>query len=177
MKDKDIFQIISNIIRQTGVRCVLIGGFAVNYHKVTRQTIDVDFLITEDDFEKILDMLNKEGFKVEYRNEVFAGLSDREGYIMDLDFMFVEKDTIDKIIKESEPASIGTQKFLVPSVRHLIALKLHAMKYNAKRQYKDLLDIIELVKANKVNVKTAEFKELCLKYGNDELYKKISGIF
>lgn len=177
MKDKDIFRLISNIVEETGIRCVLIGGFAVNYYKVARQTADVDFLITEDDFEKILGMLKKEGFEVEYRNEVFAGLSGTEGYIMGLDFMFVEEGTLDKIIKESEVASIGKQQLLVPSVQHLIALKLHAMKHNVKRQYKDLLDIIELIKVNKINATSVEFRELCLKYGSEELYKKILGAF
>lgn len=177
MVDKNIFYLISKIAEKTGIRCVLIGGFAVNYYKVARQTADVDFLTTEDDFEKILGMLKEEGFKVEFRNEVFAGLSAAKGYIMDLDFMFVEEDTLDKIIEEGKIASIGKQKFTVPSVRHLIALKLHAMKYNAKRQYKDLLDIIELIKANKVNVTDSDFKELCLKYGTEELYNKILGVF
>jgi len=31
----------------------LIGGFAVNYYKVARYTADVDFLIAEEDFEKV----------------------------------------------------------------------------------------------------------------------------
>ncbi|MEK6727236.1 MAG: nucleotidyl transferase AbiEii/AbiGii toxin family protein [Candidatus Omnitrophota bacterium] len=177
MKDKDIFKLIANIVEEKGIRCVLIGGFAVNYYKVARQTADVDFLITEADFEKILGMLKKEGFEVEYRNEIFAGLRGAEGYIMDLDFMFVEESTLDKIIKDSEVASIGQQKLLVPSVQHLIALKLHAMKHNVKRQYKDLLDIIELIKVNKVNARSVEFRELCLKYGSEELYNKILGVF
>lgn len=36
-----------------------------------------------------------------------------------------------------------------------------------------MLDIIELIKVNKVDVKNAEFKELCLKYGSEEFYQKI----
>lgn len=177
MADKNIFQLITDIAKQAGIRYVLIGGFAVNFYKVARQTADVDFLTTEDDFEKILGMLQEEGFKVEFRNKVFAGLSPAKGYMMDLDFMFVEVGTLDKIIEEGKVASIGKQKFTVPSVRHLIALKLHAMKHNPKRQYKDLLDIIELIKVNKVNATGSDFKELCLKYGTEELYNKILGVF
>ncbi len=41
------------------------------------------------------------------------------------------------------------------------------LKHNPKlREYKDMPDIIELIKVNKVDVKSAEFKELCLKYGS-----------
>ena len=50
MEHQNVFQLISTICEETGVSCVLIGGFAVNHYKVTRQTADVDFLITEEDF-------------------------------------------------------------------------------------------------------------------------------
>ena len=169
-----VFHLISVIYNNMGVSCVLIGGFAVNYYKVTRQTADVDFLITKDDFKKILSLLEKEGFKQDYTQEVFARLRCTRPYLMDLDFMFVDKETLDKIINDGRKISIAGQKFIVPSLNHLIALKLHAIKYNLKiREYKDLSDIIELIKVNKVKVKSNEFKNLCLKYGTEELYNKI----
>lgn len=46
VKDKTIFHLISEIFKKNNVNSVLIGGFAVNYYKVTRQTADIDFLIT-----------------------------------------------------------------------------------------------------------------------------------
>jgi predicted nucleotidyltransferase len=93
---------------------------------------------------------------------------------MDLDFMFVDKETLDKIIQEAKEINIAGQKLLVPSLQHLIALKLHAIKYNPKiREYKDLSDIVELIKVNKINARDAEFKSLCLKYGTEELCHKI----
>ncbi len=174
MKYPTIFHLISSVCNLKKVSCVLIGGFAVNYYKVTRQTADVDFLITKDDFDKILNLLEKEGFKQDYAQEVFARLTTEKGYLMDVDFMFVDKDTLDKIIKESKQINIAGAKLIVPSLLHLIALKLHAIKYNPKiREYKDLMDIIELIKVNKVAIKSAEFKALCLKYGTEELYNRI----
>ena len=176
MKYPTIFHLISSIIDKAGVSCVLIGGFAVNYYKVTRQTADVDFLITKDDFEKISSLLQKEGFSQDYTQEVFARLSGNRANLMDVDFMFVDKETLDKIIKEGRRISIAGQKFIIPCLNHLIALKLHAIKYNPKiREYKDLPDIIELIRVNKVKVKDVEFRQICLKYGTEELYNKISG--
>ncbi len=177
MKYPTIFHLISSICEKTNVSCVLIGGFAVNYYKVTRQTADVDFLIIKKDFERILGLLEEEGFKQDYSQEVFARIKSTKSYLMDIDFMFVDKETLDKIIKEGKQISIARQKFIVPSLFHLIALKMHAIKYNPKiREYKDLLDIIELIKVNKINTKTNEFKSLCLKYGTEELYKKLEKI-
>ena len=174
MKYYDVFYLISSVCSKNKVSYVLIGGFAVNYHKVARQTADVDFLITKEDFEKIAGLLQKDGFKQSYVQEVFARLTAQEPYFMDLDFMFVDKETLDKIIQESEVANIGNQQFRVPCLNHLIALKLHAIKYNpGAREYKDLADIIELIKVNNLAVKGKLFKDLCLKYGTEELYRKI----
>ena len=174
MKYPTIFHLISSIVDEAKVCCVLIVGFAVNYYKVTRQTADIDFLITKGDFEKILSSLEKEGFIQDYTQEVFARLKCNRANLMDLDFMFVDKETLDKIIKEGRQISIAGQKFIVPSLNHLIALKLHAIKHNPKiREYKDFLDIIELIRANKVKVKSGEFKGMCLKYGTEGIYNKI----
>ena len=174
MKYSNIFHLVSDVFTKEKVASVLIGGFAVNYYKVTRQTADVDFLITRDSFEKIIGLLEKEGFKKDVAQEVFARLVAEKEYLMDLDFMFVDKETLDKIIKEGKKITIAGEKFTVPSLNHLIALKLHAIKYNPGiREYRDLSDIMELIRVNKVGVQDEEFKNLCLKYGTEELYLKI----
>jgi hypothetical protein len=93
---------------------------------------------------------------------------------MDVDFMFVDQDTLTKILKESQAIEIAKQKFLVPSLDHLIALKLHSIKHNRKlRLTRDLPDIINLIKINEVNFKSKKFKELCLQFGTEEIYGKI----
>lgn len=175
MKYPTIFHLISAISNKSGVSCVLIGGFAVNYYKVTRQTLDVDFLITREDFDKISEQLQKAGFELDSIKEVFARFRGNDHYLMDIDFMFVDKETLDKIIKDGNEISISKQKFIIPSLNTLIALKLHAIKYNQKlREYKDLPDIINLIRANNVDYKSKKFRGLCLKYGTQELYKKIA---
>ncbi len=173
MKYTDVFHLISDLSKREGINCILIGGFAVNYYKVSRQTADVDFLITKEDFEKIYGLLKKSGYKDDHVNGVFAKLSSTD-YLMDVDFMFVDKETFDKIKKDSREITIAGQKFPVPSLNNLIALKLHSIKYNPKiREYRDLPDIINLIRINKLDFSSHEFRVLCLKYGTEEIYKKI----
>jgi hypothetical protein len=91
--------------------------------------------------------------------------------------MFVDKETFDKIIRDAKKISIVNQKFMVPSLNTLLAMKLHAIKSNRKaREYKDILDIINLIQANKLDYNSKEFKDLCLKYGTEELYNKITSL-
>ena len=171
MKYPTVFHLVSAIVQDTGAPCVLSGGFAVNYYKVTRQTADIDFLITERDFKKISNLLGKEGYREDCRQEAFTRLTTNSDYLLDLDFMFVDKETLSKIIKKGSEIEIAKQKFIVPSLNHLIALKLHSIKNNPKpRMNKDLPDIIELIRINKVDIKKEDFKNLCVKYGTRSLY-------
>lgn len=174
MNDSSVFHLISDLTIKERVPCVLIGGFAVNHYKVTRQTADVDFLIIEEDFKKLVGSLRKAGYKSNLAQGTFAQLQSSRISLLDLDFMFVDRDTLAKILKEGEQIKIAGQKFTVPSLFHLIALKLHSIKHNPRhRLMRDLPDIISLMRVNKVDCKSKKFKELCLKYGTLGLYNQL----
>lgn len=175
VKYPTIFHLISDVCAKAGISCILVGGFALNYYKVSRQTADVDFLITKENFKKIEPLLQKAGYEAHVVREAFTRLKGDSCYLMDVDFLFVDKETFSKIIEDSKNISIGGQGFIVPSLMNLIALKMHSLKYNPKiRENKDLPDIIDLIRINRLDYKGREFKELCLKYGTKEIYDKIS---
>jgi hypothetical protein len=56
------FHLVAEASKKATVPCVLIGGFAINFYKVTRNTLDVDFLITQNDFKKIEKSLTDAGY-------------------------------------------------------------------------------------------------------------------
>ncbi|MDI6731822.1 MAG: nucleotidyl transferase AbiEii/AbiGii toxin family protein [Candidatus Margulisbacteria bacterium] len=177
MADKypSIFHLIAAASKAENVSCVIIGGFAINYYKVTRQTADVDFLITKEDFKKLLVLLEKAGYEEDYSQTVFTRLrSNDQASLMDVDFMFVDKATLLGIIKDGEKVKLAGQSFVVPSLNHLLALKLHSLKHNLQiRINKDIPDIIELARVNNIDVKGSTFRELCEKYGTKKIYSMI----
>lgn len=173
MKYPSIFHLISSALLEKKAKLVLIGGFAANYYGVSRQTIDLDFLTTKADFKKIVGILKQEGYKKDCSQDIFVRLRTDTDYLLDLDFMFVDKETLSKIIKEGKTTDIANQKFIIPSLMHLIALKLHSIKNNPKRTAKDLIDIIEMVKVNKIDTRSKDFKDLSIEYGTKALYNEI----
>lgn len=174
MDERSVFHLITDITHEQGVSCVLIGGFAINHYRVTRQTADVDFLITKEDYDKIAGLLEKAGYKKAILQENFVQLQSNRLSLLDVDFMFVDQETLTKIMKEGERFKIVGQTFIVPSLYHLIALKLHSIKYNPKiRLTKDLPDIINLIRINKIDINEKRFKELSFKFGTEEIYNKI----
>ncbi|MDE2027144.1 MAG: nucleotidyltransferase [Candidatus Omnitrophica bacterium] len=177
MDDRSVFHIISDLINEQGISCILIGGFAINYYKVTRQTADVDFLITKEGFNKIFKYLEEAGYKKNSLQENFVQLQNSHA-LMDVDFMFVDQKTIEKILSEGKKIKIVGQAFTVPSLYHLIALKLHSIKFNPKvRLTKDFPDIVNLIRINDVDFKERKFKELCFTYGTEEIYNRILEAF
>ena len=169
-----VFHLVSSEFSKSRLSYVLIGGFAVNHYGVSRQTADVDFLIAEDKSSLAADLLKQNGYKQAVSKEIFARFESNKSYLMDIDLLFVDKETLTGIIKDGKKITIAGKKFIVPSLKHLIALKLHSIRSNpGARELRDLPDIINLIKMNKLSTKTAHFRALCLKYGTKELYNNI----
>ncbi len=167
-----VFQLLSRVFAKAKVRSALIGGFAVNFYKVSRQTADIDFIIKKEDFEKIAPLLEEAGYSAS-RYDLFARCTNHTLDRMDIDFLFVDETTLHRIIDEGKAVKIAHREFIVPSLQHLIALKLHALKYRASSGNNDLLDIVRLIGENGINYDDADFKALCLRYGSESIYEKI----
>ena len=167
------FHIVAKASKRSSVPCVLIGGFAINFYKVTRSTLDIDFLITQEDLLKIKDALLAAGYTEDFATDVAIRFSNKKE-ALDIDFMIVDGETRKKIIEDGKKTEVVGEKLIIPSIDHLIALKLHAIKYNQKnRIWKDLPDVIRLIKMNNIDCKKKAFKELCLRYGTSEIYQTI----
>lgn len=168
------FGIVAQACKEAASSVILIGGQAVGIRGYQRVTLDVDFMITEADYEKLKPAICAAGYREEVRTNVVAKLRAESEGLLDIDFMFVEAETFRGIQKESRAETFQDTQFLVPKVEHLIALKLHAIKQQPLvRELRDLNDIVELIKANRLNPSSESFKSLCLKFGTPELYKKI----
>ena len=93
---------------------------------------------------------------------------------MAMDLMFVDPATFSAIFRDGSKMNISGHAFTVPSLEHLIALKLHTIKSNpGHRDLKDFPDVINLLTINQVDVRAGKFRDLCLKYGTQELYSRI----
>lgn len=131
--------------------------------------------MAEKDYEKALPLLEKGGYKEMVRQPLFARLKNEDPGMMDVDIMFVDEPTFEGIFKEGKRAKIEDVEFVVPSLNHLLALKLHSLKHNPRRLAPDLVDLDNLVKINQIDVRSKEFRELCLKFGTSEIYEALLG--
>ena len=105
------FHLVAKASKKSAVPCVLIGGFAVNFYKVTRNTLDVDFLTTQSDFEKIKDALIGAGYSENFATDVTIRMSGKAG-VVDIDFMIVDEATRSKIMEKGKDIELVGEKLI-----------------------------------------------------------------
>jgi hypothetical protein len=130
----NVFDLIGQAARSENVLCVLIGGFALHFHGVDRQTVDVDFLVSPDDFAKLEGHLTRGGYRLGEKSDIFARFIPSEKPKLTVDFLFANSETVERIKAEGKIVDIRGREFVVPSARHMIALKLHAIRQNPARK-------------------------------------------
>ncbi len=170
---KSTVDILGKALEDLAGRGLLIGGLALQQYAVVRQTLDVDCLICDADRDKIVEAFKTEGFAVTAETESFVRLHHESVYMMDLDLLLVDAETLSEMLRESLPVTIGSRDLRVPCLAHVIALKLHAVRNDPKRELRDLSDIVELLRANPDAVTSEELERLSGKYGPDGAVDKI----
>jgi hypothetical protein len=170
----NFFARLDEVSRTQGLSFLIIGGHAVNAHGFTRFTKDLDLLIRRTDVAKWLAVLKSEGYAVEHEGDNFLQLSVASKGAAPLDLMFVNEPTFLQMEAASKEIQIQNHSFLVPCLDHLLALKMHALKHGpSRRGYKDLVDVLSLVDANRIDVRGDKFRSLCDKYGDAKIYERI----
>jgi len=153
---------------------LVIGGFAVCAHGYARETMDLDILIAKEQRDYWKELVLRNNYTVLSEHDNFIQFKEGGPEQMPVDFMLVNEQTFSKMHAEAIVAPLGKVTVKYPSLMHLIALKLHALKQELPhRELKDLYDVIQLVHVNQIDTGTTEFKELCDRFGNLKLYETI----
>jgi hypothetical protein len=134
----------------------------------------LDLLIRRTEVEEWLAALKTDGYAVERDGGNFLQLSAQANATSPVDLMLVNDPTFLQMKAAAKEVQFQSLPFLVPCLDHLLALKLHALKYGPlRRGYKDLVDVLSLVDANRIDVRSDKFRSLCDKYGDAKIYGRI----
>ena len=143
---------------------------------MSRQTADGDLLLQDGDYEAAANILRGAGYRESHKQDTFARWSRHDAFWMDVDFQFVDANTFGKIWDAGTEAKVDGHTLRLPSLEHLIAMKLHALKHSPERQGKDLLDIMALAQENHLDMRSEQNRNLCLRFGTEELYRTITSL-
>jgi hypothetical protein len=167
----DLSTLLAGLTRQA--QALLIGGHALQAYGVTRQTLDIDMLVSEGRAEAARAILEQHGYGVMARSPIFARHRHPSPTLPDVDILYVDEETATKMLRHPRELSLAGTVCLVPTLSHLLALKLHAIRNNAAREPRDFADIVELLRANPGECESDELRRLCTTYGPAGLWDKL----
>jgi predicted nucleotidyltransferase len=154
---------------------LVIGGFAVIFHGCSRDTADLDLLVRREDRAAWVDYFVSQGYTVLRDAGSFIQFQPPEGNAWPVDLMLVADSTFEPMLAGAIEVDMYDTKVRIPSLEHLLALKLHALKHgHVGRFSKDFLDVEALVRVNRLDLRSEPLRSIFLKYGTLDLYEKIS---
>jgi hypothetical protein len=153
---------------------LIAGGHAVIAHGYARNTFDLDLIITRKDRDRWTELTLALGYSFYRDGPTFLQFNAQTSQALPLDLMLVNDDTFAKMLSEAVQAPASAGEARIVSLRHLLALKCHAVKHGHKgRIVKDADDVIRLVQANRLDPNEPALRELFLKHGTQEFYETI----
>lgn len=175
----DPFTIISELVRKLAeeqnnrrLQFLLIGGYGLEAHRVQRDTRDIDFAVVSESVPEVEKILFGLGYERTSLNNLCGRYDHPSGPVIPVDLLLVNQDTMAKLLQDSVPHEFLGLEIRAPSVPSFIALKLHAIKWNAKRFGKDASDIVRLIEQNPEAVSMEQLKELCDKFASPGVFEK-----
>jgi predicted nucleotidyltransferase len=172
MNLQEIIQRVIQTLSQSGIKCLLIGGYAVNYYGYTRNTIDVDFMITAEDAEKSRKLLKDAGFS----NMSDGGtvlIFSRPDSSLRIDFLKTDVDTLGKLFQNAHAIQLFGATVEIPSLLDLLAMKFFALGQALHmREDKDVPDIAWLSILNKLDP-VQDLLPLAKRFANETVYDKV----
>ncbi|HAO80666.1 MAG TPA: hypothetical protein DCQ92_17180 [Verrucomicrobia subdivision 3 bacterium] len=166
-----LLRVISQKADEQKLPFMLIGGYAVMAHGFVRTTGDIDFIIRKsqaNDWQKLLESLK---FAVHFSGPTFLQFNPPPSEKLPLDLMFVNNEIFNQML--SAAAQIETDGVMarVVSLLHLFALKCHAFQSRPHRAMKDIEDLVQLTKINKLDLNEPTLRAILLKHGGQEFYE------
>ncbi len=168
------FHFCVDAAEEMGLPLLLIGGHAVNARGYERTTLDVDFLVPARDLSQWKDLLTKADFRLIRETKAFAQFEPPSIEDFPLDLMLVDDSTFEKLMRGADWIEFANRKVAVAGVLHLVALKLHATRnWDRAVQGKDYYDILGLIRANRVAIKSPAFTEILDRYATHTIKERL----
>lgn len=153
---------------------LLIGGHAVNAYGIQRQTGDIDLLILKSQRDAWNELLVKMRYASDQFDDRFMRYRPDTIAAWPIDLMLVEDETFRKMYEDARPINLGSVTVKVVSPRHLLVLKLHALKvYQEHRYAKDFNDALQLLRHACSDISDEDLRGLCGRYADLSICQRL----
>jgi hypothetical protein len=134
-----VLDLIERHIGEAGHEWVIAGGLAMHGH--SRTTQDLDVIVEASARDRVLAFMESEGYETLHASAGFSNHVHREPGLGRIDFIYVDAGTAQRVFPRCVPIGWKGRSLRVPSPEHLIAMKVHAMKNDPSRTFREMADI------------------------------------
>ena len=166
--------VVANISREAAkinLPFLLIGGYAVLAHGFVRTTGDIDFLVRKSQAAVWQELLEGLKYAVKFSGPAFLQFDPPPTETLPLDLIFVSDENFAPMFSAGKQIEIEGAVTRVVSLPHLFALKCHAFKCRPHRALKDIEDLVQLAKLNKLDLNEPALRAILIKHGGNEFYE------
>ena len=140
------------------VRYALIGGFALQAYGIIRATVDIDWLILDDDRNTVRDIVEAAGWVIAFDSEnAFTASPKDEASGTRIDILWARRKISRQMLADARSLVVPGlgREIRVVTPTDLAGLKIQAYCNQPEREFHELADIAELSKlpASQVNLK------------------------
>ncbi len=165
---------LMEIAERSGLEFIVCGGHAVNAYQVIRKTGDIDLVIRDIDATRWRENLATLGYSVYHESGAFLQLQPTSLSAWPIDLVLVDEGTFDAMKRAGKLFSFGDATCLIPSAEHLIAMKLHALKWSGeKRMRQDAVDIVDLAEEAGIDIEGDVFRSLSDRFADRRVYERV----
>lgn len=91
MNFKKLFELLIPEFQKGKIDFALIGALALHFSGVTRETVDIDFVVLLNQSEKLNEIMQKYGYQAQQRNENVANYFPLYPGLPQIDFLFAHR--------------------------------------------------------------------------------------
>ena len=161
------------VLADSGVPLLIIGGHAVNAHGGSGDTAEVECAIAAASEAKFAHYVSLAGWNMVYRTQFFAKYRLLSTGSPEMKVMFLDPTTFDRLLAAGFDFPFDGVPLRVPSLIHVIAMKLQGVKNEPHLEIGEFPKILALLRANSDAWKSDDLLEACNRFGPPEIYDRL----
>lgn len=147
MNFEHTLKVLLSCFNEKNIRYAAIGGFAMGALGVPRATMDIDFLVHQEDLQKLDEVMQSQGYHRTAQTENVSHYDHSKDAWGSVDFIHAFRTFALAMLKRARPYPIfeQTQTIHVLEPEDVIGLKIQAVANNPSRRAQDVADIEALM--------------------------------
>lgn len=169
-----VIEKVTSQLDASGIRYALIGGFAMALRGVQRATVDLDFILMLDDWEKADRIFRNAGYTRAFKNDNVSHYMAKDDALGRIDILHAFRGPTLGMLERAERIEVSEGRTLpVVQIEDIIGLKVQATVNSPKRATSDWADIRMILETAGENGESIDWSLLEDYLSLFELQKKI----